>query len=345
MNVDETSGNGTDSLADNTGGRAQNSTNNRARKGWEDRPATYGEGCGPEPLDDTPDCYALHEPIAADASLVDKERYLADDGEPMTHIAANQSYIRQRHSEGTTATRHGFVKGRQYRAQQQYRRGMAIDRQLLARYETPTTVLLSLRMSPTVEGRLTLLTALKTAADKTIDQVRYRLQNAPDAPFSADEWEYIAVFAGTEKRATPHLHIYIWVDGACDRDLLTPVVEKFVSECEFAPDAGTGNDPQGGTIKVRGNGTDTVPHVDKSSLNPTDCVYDGSNNQGAVYTLTQLPHLRDVDEMAQDELLHSATTDAWRGRPYRASMSESDISDQFWASAPVSSTAEPPKES
>ena len=327
-------------LIDDTGATPENDSDAEPDD-WTDRPATRNDGCSPEPLDDSvPDCYSLREPITTDADMVDKDRYLGDDGQPMTHFDAVGSYIEQRHSEGTTAKRHGWTGGRQYYAKQQYKRGMALDRQLLAHYENPTTALLSLRMSPPDAGRLTMLTALKTAADATITQLRYRLQNAPDAPCDADEWEYIAVFAGTEERATPHLHIYVWVEGDVSRERFRPVVNKYVATCEFAPDDGTGNRPDDGAVRVCGNGDDDVPRVDDGTLNPTDCEYEGRNSQGAVYVLTQLPHLRDVDAMARDELLHSATIDAWSGQAFRASMSEGDIKNEFLAVGPVSSDAD-----
>jgi hypothetical protein len=182
-----------------------------------------------------------------------------------------------------------------------------------------------------------MLTALKTAADATINQLRYRLQNAPDAPFTADEWEYMAVFAGTEERATPHLHIYVVVDGDVSRERFKPVVDKFVEKCEFAPDDGRGNRPDDGAVRIRGIGNDTVPRVDDGTLNTTNYEYTGQNSQGAVYVLTQLPHLGAVDEMARDELLHSATIDACGAQAFRASMSRTDIRDEFLADAPVSS--------
>jgi len=304
---------------------------------WGDRPATRDDGCSPEPLDGgVPDHYGLHKPITDDASIVDKDRYLGEDGKPLTHFDAVGSYIGQRHSEGTTAKRHGWTKGRRHYAKQQYRRGMGLDRQLLTEYKNTTTVLLSLRMSPPDAGRLTMLTALKTAADATINQLRYRLQDAPDAPCDADKWEYIAVFAGTEELATPHLHIYVWVDGDVSRDQFKPVVDKFVETCKFAPNDGTGNRPDDGAVRIRGN-EGKVPRVDDGILNPTNCEYQGQNSWGAVYVLTQLPHLQDIDRMARDELLHSSTIDAWSGQAFRSSASQGDIRDEFLADAPVSS--------
>lgn len=303
---------------------------------WQQRPSTGSSGCGPEPLDDRQDCYQLLEPIADGPGPVDKNRYLTRDGEPMTHFDAVGSYIEQRHSEGTTAQRYGWKKGLQYYARRQYARGMALDRQLLSQYDNPTTALLSLRISPPNAGRLTMLDAVGDGADVAIEQLRYRLQYAPDASFEADEWEYMAALAGTRQQATPHLHLYVWTDGGLGRERLDPVVQKFVDSCRFAPDDGSGNDPDDGAVRIRGDGGDTVPRVDDDELDEDDCDYVGRNSQGAVYTLTQIPHLRaDVDHMARDELLHSAVADAWSGRPFRCSASADEIDDRFSTVAPV----------
>lgn len=325
---------------DNRGASIESDHDSDADK-WTDRPVTQNDECDLRPLNSSnSDYYDLREPITEDADLVDKDRYLDDDNRPLTHFDAVGSYIEQRHSESTSAKRYGWTKGRQYYAKQQYKRGMGFDRQLLAEYDNPTTVLLSLRISPPDAGRLTMLTALKTAADVTIKQMDYQLCRAPDAPFEADEWEYMTVFASTEKRATPHLHIYVWIDGDVSRVPFQHVVNKFVNRCQFAPDDGTGNDPNDGAVRVRGNGDERVPRVDDGTLNPAECEYTGRNSRGAVYILQQLPHLREVDKMAQDELLHSATADAWGGQPFRASMSESDLRDEFLIDGPVLSRAE-----
>jgi hypothetical protein len=184
-----------------------------------------------------------------------------------------------------------------------------MDRQLLDAYENPTTALLSLRVSPSDRGRLTLLNGLHKAMEPTFDQLRYRLQEAPDAPLSSDEWEYFAVIAGTEERATPHLHILVYCDGNISRQRFAPAVKKFVEKCPFAPDDMRGNSPEGGAISLRGNGGDEIPRMDGEP----------AESAGATYVLTQLPHLRDVDEMARDELLHSSTVDAWGGDAFRKS--------------------------
>lgn len=227
----------------------------------------------------------------------------------LTAYEAVGEYIERRHGENVTADKHGFHKTRQWRRKKQYAKGKEMDRQLLEEYDNPTTILLSLRVAPGNRSRLTLLNGLHDAIDPTIDQLRYRLQRANDAPLTANEWEYFAVVAGTEKRATPHLHIYVYCDGDVPRDHVVPVVKKFVEKCSYAPDNMRGNSPEGGAISIRGNGSDCIPRM-------TDAK---AESQGATYVLTQLPHLPPVDEMARDELLHSSTIDAWNGNAFRKS--------------------------
>jgi len=296
------------SSTDNVGASPE-STSPDERIPFEERPTTRADGCHPEPLDDSmEDCYRLHEPIADARSTVGDDRYL-EDGQPMTAFEAVGSYIKRRHGENVSAEKHGFHKTRQWRRKRQYALGKAMDRQLLDAYDEPTTALLSLRVSPANRTRLTLLDGLHEAIEPTIAQLRYRLQGATDAPFSSDEWEYFAVIAGTEERATPHLHILVYCDGNVSRQRFAPVVEKFVEKCPFAPDDMRGNSPEGGAISLRGNGADEIPRMDGEP----------AESAGATYVLTQLPHLQDVDEMARDELLHSSTVDAWGGDAFRKS--------------------------
>jgi hypothetical protein len=101
----------------------------------------------------------------------------------------------------------------------------------------------------------------------------------------------------------------VYCDGDISRQRFAPVVEKFVEKCPFAPDDMRGNSPDGGAISLRGNGADKIPRMDGEP----------AESAGSTYVLTQLPHLRDVDEMARDELLHSSTVDAWDGDAFRKS--------------------------
>ncbi len=287
-----------------------------------------------EPLD-VDDIYGLHEPIAASAGEVDDSRYLDASGNSLTATDAIGSYIERRHGENVSAKNHGYYKTRQHTAKKQYAKGKEMDRQLLTDYENPTTVLLSLRLSPGSESRLSLLHGLHSAIKPTLDQIRYRLVEASDAPLSSDKYEYIAVVAGTGGNATPHLHIYLWCDGDVSRDHFIPVVEKFVEKCPYAPDNMQGHKPDSDVISVRGNGSDSVPRRDATSAEST----------GATYVLTQLPHLKPVDEMKLDELLHSVTVDAWDGRAFRKShytvWGDEPEPEEISAVEPTSSASEP----
>jgi hypothetical protein len=184
-----------------------------------------------------------------------------------------------------------------------------MDRQLLEEYERPSIAFLSMRVSPGNRSRLTLLERMKDGIDEAIDQLRYRLQGGPNAPFDSDEWQYFAVVAGTDERATPHLHIVAYCDGPVHQSELEPVVEKFVEKCPDAPDSMRGNVPDEGAVEIRGLGYDDIPRMD------------GKLEESAVgtYVLGQLPHLPPVDEMALDQLLHSSTVDAWQGQAFRRS--------------------------
>jgi len=58
------------------------------------------------------------------------------------------------------------------------------------------------------------------ALEDVMGALRYRLREY--------DWEYARVVAGTDEFATPHIHIYLWVDGQPAFEELEPVVEKFV---------------------------------------------------------------------------------------------------------------------
>jgi hypothetical protein len=184
-----------------------------------------------------------------------------------------------------------------------------MDRQLLEEYTFPSIALLSLRVSPGEKSRLTLLNRMKEAIDAAIDQLGYRLQHGPDAGFESGEWEYFAVVAGTKKQATPHVHIVVYCDGAVHQSEFEPVVEKFVEKCPDAPDSMRGNKPDDGAVKIYGQGYNDIPRMDD---NPKE-------SAASTYVLGPLPHLQSVGEMALDELLHSSTVDAWKGRAFRRS--------------------------
>jgi hypothetical protein len=227
----------------------------------------------------------------------------------MTAFNAVGSYIQRRHGESVSAEKNGYKKTRHWRAKRQYARGKEMDRQLLDEFRFPSTVLISLRVSPGEKSRLTLLARMKGGIDAAIDQLSYRLQRAPGAPFDADEWQYFVVVAGTEGRATPHIHILVYCDGMVQQSWFAPVVEKFVEKYPDASSDMRGNRPEEGAVEIRGAGHEDIPRMDGAP----------AESAGATYVLRQLPHLRPVREMALDQLLHSSTVDAWQGHAFRRS--------------------------
>lgn len=249
----------------------------------------------PEPLDESADFLALQEPIALDAGDVHPE-YLNDAGEPLTATEAVSRYIKERHGENTSAERHGFHKTLHWRDRRNYAQGMCMDRQMLAR-DDPTIAMLSLRVERSVEQRVTLLKELSEAMDSVRDALDYQLRTKRGISF-----EWFAVFAGTRQYATPHIHIVVYLDEDVTRAPFEGVVNTFIESCEFAPSSGRGNSPEGGAITLRGTAeTDPIP------------ITDSGNSAAAVYVLTQLAHLGEVDDMNHDKLLHAATIRATEG--------------------------------
>lgn len=285
-----------DSALDNTVSTAKNSPSTDSTERDSSRNA-----CTPsselvesaEPLDGG-DFLALQKPVALDRGTCHPA--YVEDSTPLTAGDAVERYVEERHGENTSANRNGFHRGRQWYDRRNYARGKEMDRQLLAEYENPTTVLLSLRVERVVPNRVSLLGELPAALEPTLDALRYRLDK------HTDRWEWLLVLAGTRQYATPHAHIYLWTEGDISREAFQPVVQRFVESCEYAPADMRGNLPEGDTISIRGTEqTDTIPRTE-----------DGGS-AGATYALTQLAHLPEVDSMDFDELLWASTVRASEG--------------------------------
>jgi hypothetical protein len=103
--------------------------------------------------------------------------------------------------------------------------------------------------------------------------LRYRLDEY--------EWEYARVVTGTDAFATPHIHIYVWINGQPSSTELEPVVEKFVEKCSFAPNDGYGNRADEGAL--------TLYYEQEFT--------ESDETAGIVYIATQLPHIAYVDEV------------------------------------------------
>jgi hypothetical protein len=246
----------------------------------------------------------------------------------MTAFEAVGRYLKRRTTDETCRSEKGWINGRRGISEGQYRHGMSIDRQVLDRFEKPTLTMLSLRVSPQPQNRLTLAHGLSDGIDAALYKLRRRLVEDTDAPLSDDEWHYVVVIAGTSERATPHAHILVYTDSDVERDRFADAVKWFVRKCPYAPDDMRGNPTDRGTIRIHGNDDDTIPRVDDEKCNLRGGVT-GRNSQAATYALKQLPHLGPVANMARDDLLHSSTLDAFGGSALRSSLSRDSVSDKY----------------
>ena len=199
--------------------------------------------------------------------------YISDNNSIKSWKQARRAYRRHRigefHSPKPTTL--------QRRSRKDYRRLLETDRQLQEQYQNLSTALLSLRVPPMVDGSyippVATLDALMDALDDVMGALRYRLNRY--------NWEYARVVAGADEFATPHIHIYLWIDGGPDFEELAPAAEKFAEKCSLAPDDGHGNCAREGALTLH----------DEQELT------DSGETSGIVYVASQLPHIGYPDEM------------------------------------------------
>jgi len=192
------------------------------------------------------------------------------------------------------------------RSKKDYRRFLETDRQLQKRYDNLSTALISLRVPPVMEGAyippLSVLDALMDSMSDVMNTLRYRLRDY--------DWEYSRVVAGTDEFATPHIHIYLWIDGTPTFEELQPLVEKFVEKCPLAPPEGMGNRAREGALTLR----------HKHGLT------ESGETAGIVYMASQLPHIAYTADMDGASLDWGAVANATSRQVVACSyMSRSDI--------------------
>lgn len=177
-----------------------------------------------------------------------------------------------------------------YRSRQDYRRLLETCRQLQQRYQQLSTALISLRVPP-MEGDsyippLDTVGALMDAIADVRDAINYRLREY--------NWEYARVVAGTDDFATPHVHLYLWIEGQPTFDQLKPAVEKFVEKCSLAPSNGKGNRAREGALTLKQD----------QDLRPS------GETTGIVYVASQLPHIGYPDMIDDTSLEWGAVANA-----------------------------------
>ncbi|MFK5604453.1 hypothetical protein [Haloferax volcanii] len=205
--------------------------------------------------------------------------YVSDEGQYLkSWKQARRAYKRHRIGEFHSPMQTTLHR----RSRQDYRRFLESDRQLQGVYQDFTTALISLRVPPLFNGTylppLITLDSLMDAMPPVMDALRYRLRG--------HEYEYARVVAGTDHFATPHIHIYIWIDGKPTFEQLEPVVVKFVEKCSLAPDDGRGNRAREGAL----------------TLQYEQEITDRGETTGSRYIATQLPHIGNVTQIGEPSL-------------------------------------------
>ncbi|WP_223174717.1 hypothetical protein [Natrinema hispanicum] len=257
-----------------------------------------------EPLDpdtDYSDVSAENTPLSSQSLLKALPDALADSGEtrPLNLAEAADAYRTElRESEDSQ-----YYCDRKKRADRHYHKLLQTDRFKIAEYSNPHTVMLSLRVDPVMDGvripPVNLFEAVKDSWQKIQERLRYQLSYKLGL-----DYEYAAIVAGTDHWATPHLHIYLWIDGEVDKSAFHPAVDAFVEDCKYAPDDGTGNEINN-AVTIRGPQEQefATDDVNKDLLEQR-----GAATTGAHYVASQIPHISHPEEASESELLHGATT-------------------------------------
>lgn len=231
------------------------------------------------------------------------ERFTWETGSYIkTWSQARRAQSRHLRNEVEGARRQGWTRT----PRQQYSRVLNTDRRCQRDYDDLHTVLVSLRIQPVRSGQwlppITMMDAVYQALRRrAMDRLRRQLSDM--------EWEFVAVIAGTDHFATPHYHLYLWVDGEVTPQDFSGMVDAFVEDCRFAPDDGTGNRIEDGAVTVEGPDDRTLAtdNAARRDLNEKR----GAPTAGAVYVASQIPNMADADQATAAQLEHGAVADAF----------------------------------
>jgi hypothetical protein len=256
-----------------------------------------------EPLDpNTDDIYSLQEPISNTADGI-KDRYLTDDGNPVTAIEAKGRYWGKRDGENTLADDDGLTNNAHKRSNRRFYLLSEGDRRLVRRWidDDLTTALISLRLSQSdCDRRVDQLREATDAFDKVIRKLRYDLRDSANGPqLDSEQFTYAYAYAGTDDYATVHIHLVVYINERVSRDTFSGVVEKWVDKCDYAPADGRGNRLDGGTVSVKHR--ENIPLTD-----------DG-RTAAMKYVSKQIPHIAPLSDLkgVTDTLLFYSTMDAY----------------------------------
>lgn len=260
-------------------------------------------------------CDGSVHPLASD----EKTEYAAGvcpNPEPLTVQESAEVYLRYQQSALNSPNRTSKLQ----KGLATYASLLDADRQLRLQYDGLTTVLLSRRLSPISDGKW--ITPFEIderlhggrANSSVTDSLKYHLREF--------EFEYVGVTATTDSAATPHEHIYIWIDDP-ENTITTsdfkPPIDLHIKYTEATPE----NHREGEAITVEhdpplvNTEPDKINHIQERSL-----AADGGslpqNTRGAQYLASQLPHLSLAGRFTESETIDQIQIDggtiAWATR-------------------------------
>jgi hypothetical protein len=170
---------------------------------------------------------------------------------------------------------------------------LGADRELRLQYDDLTTVLLSRRLSPISDEEW--ITPFEIDERLHGGRANVSVTRSLKYHLREFEYEYVGVTATTDSAATPHEHIYIWIDNP-ENTITTSDFKAPIDLHIKHTEATLENHREGEAITVEHDPPlvdaepERVDHIKEKSVTA-----DGGsllpNTQGAQYLASQLPHL------------------------------------------------------
>jgi len=189
----------------------------------------------PEPGDPSTPNHAARRalPLAPPSVKLDRlPDRLTDTERPVTVEEAREEYL--------YIERHARNKERRTpkhkRAVRRYAQLLEADRQLQERYDGLTTVMLTRRVSP-MDSADEWLTPWEIEEMLNGGTVRRRVRECLDYRLGNYRFEWVAVTSPTRSAATPHEHIYLWIEdpeNSVTTENIHPALEKHLDGCANA---------------------------------------------------------------------------------------------------------------
>nr|WP_157969360.1 hypothetical protein [Haloplanus rubicundus] len=163
-----------------------------------------------------------------------------------------------------------------------YPRLCVADRQLRERYDDVTTAMITRRLSPIEDGDW--MPPLQIDHQLHNSSVWKSVYRGYTGALEDYDFEYVAVSAPTSTAATPHQHIYLWIEDPDNQIMANdfgPVIERHLKHCPnaYRKDHEYDEDGQSGTITVR-HDPSLTNHEQHEPI-----------TKGAQYLASQLAHL------------------------------------------------------